>query len=82
VEQPSETQHTHQEKIHDLRQIYEIHRGTKPAATASRRLANRMTPRSQTDKLELAQSGNDLSVASIAKLANRGSAEGVIAIPH
>jgi hypothetical protein len=59
-----EISHGHPEKIHDLKQIYEIHR---PAL-------NRVTDPAQTGKLELAQSGNDLSVASIAKLANRAAA--------
>lgn len=59
-----EISHGHPEKIHDLKPIYEIHRP----------VINRVTDPAQTGKLELAQSGNDLSVASIAKLANRPAA--------
>ena len=45
---------------------------TKTAASqAPPKPAQQVTPEAQADKLELAQSGNDLSVASIAHLANR-----------
>jgi len=60
-----ESQHgAHHETIHDIKPIYEHH---KPLTQPS----NRVTPAEQTAKLELANSGNDLSVATIAKLANR-----------
>lgn len=39
------------------------------------------TPQAQTVKLELAQSGNALSVASIAKLANQAPADGEVVVP-
>ncbi|MDB5160718.1 MAG: hypothetical protein JWO96_98 [Candidatus Saccharibacteria bacterium] len=65
--------HPHEEKIHDLRPIYEIHRSAKSGLIHDLKSGspNRVTAEGQTDKLELAQSGNDLSVASIASLANR-----------
>lgn len=44
--------------------------------------ANRVTEANQAAKLELAQSGNDLSVASIAKLANKGSEGEVVVSLH
>jgi hypothetical protein len=74
-QEAEEQTHAHHEKIHDLRPIYEIHRGAGSAkvhATKSE-APNRVTDPGQADKLELAQSGNDLSVASVAKLANRSS---------
>jgi hypothetical protein len=43
---------------------------------------NRVTEANQAAKLELAQSGNDLSVASIARLANRGPANEVVVSLH
>jgi hypothetical protein len=43
---------------------------------------NRVTEANQAAKLELAQSGNDLSVASIARLANKGSDGEVVVSLH
>ncbi|HEX5395332.1 MAG TPA: PrgI family protein [Candidatus Saccharimonadales bacterium] len=43
----------------------------KQTQDVSKQLASEVTAARQADKLELAQSGNDLSVASIQKLANR-----------
>jgi len=50
------------------------HFKTKPSLTEERRqqaLKTTMTAARQADKMELAQSGNDLSVASLSQLANR-----------
>lgn len=43
-----------------------------PAKTDTKTVSNSVTPTSRADTLELAQSGNDLSVATLSKLANRG----------
>lgn len=72
----------HHETIHDIRQVYEAHKplpakpAKAPTQTSDETNANRVTAGNEAAKLELAQSGNDLSVASIASLANRsGGAE-------
>jgi len=74
-----ETKHgTHHEEIHDVHQVFEPH---KPLPKSSKNKhedtksvdATKVTQAKQAAKLELAQSGNDLSVASIAKLINKDS---------
>jgi hypothetical protein len=70
-EEEFESRHgAHAESIHDIRPVFERHR---PAA--KHQAKTEVTPPTQAAKLELAQSGNDLSVASIASLANRNSGE-------
>jgi len=51
-------------------------------APANQAAANRVTEANQAAKLELAQSGNDLSVASIARLANKGTDGEVVVSLH
>lgn len=69
----------HHEQIHGIHQIFEQHKPlakkTRLAQTKSEDEAGPtgVTPAPEAAKLELAQSGNDLSVASIASLANRVS---------
>lgn len=68
----------HHEQIHDIRQVFEPHKplpkstAAAPKASAEK-AADDVTPTDDAAKLELAQSGNDLSVASIASLVNRNS---------
>ncbi|HET9850414.1 MAG TPA: PrgI family protein [Candidatus Saccharimonadales bacterium] len=66
----------HDEKIHDIRQAQSLEDRGKSAMLVRRssRRPTRVTRQGQTAKLELAQSGNDLSVASIARLANQPGA--------
>jgi PrgI family protein len=68
----------HQETIHDIKAIYDTH--PPVAKSAAEATDNRMTPSGQAVKLELANSGNDLSVASIARLANRGGPEVAVSL--
>ena len=74
----------HKEKIHDLRQARHLEDKSKSAMMLDRPPSEttRVTVDPQTDKLELAQSGNDLSVASIAKLANRNLGNEIVVALH
>lgn len=68
-------------KVHELHPMAGRGRELQTQASeANTETANRVTEANQAAKLELAQSGNDLSVASIAKLANKGL-EGEVVIP-
>jgi hypothetical protein len=89
-EEQFESEHgMHNEKIHDLRPVYEVHQttGTKKApekqpTPPANVPANTVTALPQAAKLELSNAGNDLSVASIAKLANRGGSGEVVINLH
>jgi hypothetical protein len=74
--------HPHPEQIHDLRrsQSLEEKAASEPSKNRWEKPSNRVTAGSQAAKLELAQSGNVLSVASIAKLANRDSENSEVVI--
>ncbi|HVO86485.1 MAG TPA: PrgI family protein [Candidatus Binatia bacterium] len=73
----------HEEKIHDIREAQSLEERSKSAMLVRPpRKANRVTADPQAAKLELAQSGNDLSVASIAKLANHSSGNEVLVALH
>ena len=69
--------HAHAEVIHDLKPLSGLPRkpgmarGTVAAQAHQPKAEPQVTEKERADKLELAQSGNDLSVASIAKLAGR-----------
>jgi hypothetical protein len=79
---PEPEMHMHAETIHDLKPLSGMPsrpsqtKGSSPAGLSSARPTPPVTERGQAAKLELAQSGNDLSVASIAKLAGRNSGAG------
>jgi hypothetical protein len=83
VEQPKpkpepeseEPRHSHPEIIHDVRSLQGMGPGGRGFAVPSARAqgVGQVTAEVRAAKLELAQSGNDLSVASIAKLASRDS---------
>lgn len=81
--------HNHAEKIHDIRAETLLRAGSslkdrlkeKPGKDAAQTDTS-VTAAKQAAKLELAQSGNDLSVASIAQLANRAGAGEVVINLH
>jgi len=74
--------HAHAEVIHDLKPLSGLPRkpgtgrGTVAAQAHQPKAEPQVTEKVRADKLELAQSGNDLSVASIAKLAGRNDSLG------
>jgi hypothetical protein len=85
AEAPEE--HTHTEEIHDVKPLNSMPEGgfrkqtVKPAAGEVHARTSSVTEKSSAGKLELANAGNDLSVASIAKLAGRDeSSNGEVAI--
>lgn len=70
-------------KVEIANQINSIRKGSDQYQQSAQKSAeqnpsSKVTPRRQADKLELSQSGSALSVASVAKLANRNSGEVVV----
>jgi len=73
------------ENLHDLHPSVGFGKNAhsiKAEAVAKKEADNRVTQAHQAAKLELAQSGNDISVASIAKLANRGNSGEIVVDLH
>lgn len=71
----------HSASIHNVKSLNSLPRGgiRQPSSkqnTATKSSSSGMTEATRAAKLELAQSGNDLSVASISKLADRGNFNG------